>query len=80
MPVPKQRHTKSHRNRRRSHMALKTTKLASCKKCGQSVLPHRVCLNCGVYDGRQVIDVMAKLDKKAKKQKAKELSSKEHKH
>jgi len=37
-------------------------------------MPHRICLNCGSYAGREVIDVMAKLDKKEKKKKAKELA------
>lgn len=77
MPVPKQRHTKSRRNRRRSHHALKQTKLASCKKCGQPVLPHIACLNCGTYAGRQVIDVLAKLEKRDRKKKEKELVSQE---
>jgi len=37
------------------------------------MLPHKVCPNCGYYNGRMVVDVMAKLDKKEKKAKAKEL-------
>ena len=69
MPVPKQRHTKSKRNRRRSHHALKKQNIIACPNCGQPVLPHRLCGNCGFYKGRQVIDVLAKLEKKQKKEK-----------
>lgn len=75
MPTPKQRHTKSRRNRRRSHHALKQTKVIACPKCSQPVLPHRLCLNCGTYNGKEVIDVLAKLDKKERKQKEKEIAS-----
>ncbi len=35
-----------------------------------------MCPNCGYYAGRQVVDVLAKLDKKERKKREKEL----HKH
>lgn len=76
MPNPKQRHTKSRRNRRRSHLAMKKRKLFSCPKCGEPILAHHVCSFCGYYDGKEVIDVLAKLEKKERKKKEKEL--KEH--
>lgn len=74
--VVRMKHTKGKRNRVRSHHALKTRRLAVCSHCARPVLPHRVCTNCGYYAGRQVIDVLAKLDKKERKKKEKEL----HKH
>lgn len=77
MPVPKQRHTKSRRNRRRSHLALKKKNLSKCPKCGEPILSHRYCANCGYYKNREVIDVLAKLEKKEKKKKEKELIAKE---
>lgn len=77
MPVPKQRHTKSRRNRRRSHLALKKKNLSSCPKCGEPVLSHHYCPNCGFYKGREVVDVLAKLEKKERKKKEKELRKKE---
>ena len=72
MPVPKQRHTKSRRNKRRSHQALKALILSLCPKCGQPVLPHQVCFNCGTYAGFEVIDVLKKLTKKERKMAAAE--------
>jgi len=76
MPIPKQRHTQGRRNRRRSHLKLKKRTLAGCPKCGEPILPHHVCAFCGFYNGKEIIDVLAKLEKKEKKQKEKEL--KEH--
>lgn len=77
MPVPRQRHTKSHRNQTRSHHALKKMVLSSCSKCGQPVRPHQTCKNCGTYQGREVIDVMKKLTKREQKKRKKELEAQE---
>ena len=30
---------------------------ANCPSCGAACLPHRVCKACGMYDGKQVIQV-----------------------
>ncbi len=77
MPLPKQKHTKSRRNRRRSHLALKVLGLTKCLKCGQAILPHQACKNCGTYQGREVIDVMKKLTKREQKKRKKELQEQE---
>jgi len=77
MAVPKKRHTKSRRDRRRSHIKLKKMNLNLCPKCKEPVLPHRVCLSCGTYKGQEVIDVLAKLSKRERKKKEKELAQKE---
>ena len=77
MTVPKQRHTKSRRNKRRMHLFLKEPVLNSCPKCKKSVLPHTVCQNCGYYKGEEVIDVLKKLTKKERKKKEREMKMKE---
>ena len=71
------RHTKSKRNRVRSHHALKHVRFASCGHCGKPLRPHIMCKNCGYYAGRQVVDVLAKLDKKERKKREKELHTHE---
>ena len=77
MPVPKQRHTKSRRNKRRSHHALSEIRVLNCPKCNKIILPHTMCENCGTYKGREVVDVLARLDKKERKRKQKELAAEE---
>ena len=67
------RHTKSHRDKRRSHHGLKETALSACEKCGELKPSHAVCPNCGAYNKKPVLDVLKKLTKKQKKQKQKEL-------
>lgn len=76
MAVPKQKHTKSRRNKRRANIFLKSPTLTSCRKCGKPVLPHTACFNCGNYKGMEVIDVMKKLTKKERKAKEKEVAAK----
>ena len=76
MTVPKQKHTKSRRNKRRLHIFLKAAALTKCPKCGQPILPHTVCLNCGYYKGTEVIDVLKKLTKKERKKREKEMKEK----
>jgi large subunit ribosomal protein L32 len=58
--VIRMRHTRSHTANRRSHHALTAPNLAVCKNCGAQHRPHHMCLACGFYKGRVVIDLAAK--------------------
>jgi len=64
--TPKKRKSHSRTRMGRSHLALKRHHLASCPRCGESRLPHRVCLTCGTYATRgkewQPIDVEAEAE------------------
>ena len=40
-----------------------------CADCGHAKEKHVVCANCGKYKGREVINVAAKAEKKARKAK-----------
>ena len=77
MAVPKQHRSKSRQGQRRMHIYLKSSKTADCPKCGKTVLAYTVCQSCGYYKGREVINVLAKLDKKERKKKEKEMKAKE---
>ena len=58
--VIRMRHTRSHTANRRAHHALTAPELAVCKNCGAHHRPHHMCLDCGYYKGRVVIDLAAK--------------------
>ncbi|MGH6933413.1 MAG: 50S ribosomal protein L32 [Dongiaceae bacterium] len=59
MAVPKKKVSKSRRNMRRSHHALKSGTWIECSNCGEHKRPHHVCGSCGHYDGRQVAEAAA---------------------
>lgn len=69
--VIRMRHTRSHTANRRSHHALKAPNLGVCKNCGEMHRPHHMCLNCGFYNGRVVIDLLAKKKDRAARMQAK---------
>lgn len=55
MAVPKRKVSKARRDTRRSAVwKLNTPNLIACEKCGALHLPHRMCPECGYYNGRQV--------------------------
>ena len=55
MAVPKRRHSRTRRDKRRSHLALKPIAPTLCSHCKQPKIAHRVCPNCGFYAGVEVI-------------------------
>jgi len=71
MPNPKRRHSKARGRRRRTHWKAEGSALMKCPKCQAAKEPHRICLECGTYDGRSVIDFDSKRAKKAEKKKKK---------
>jgi large subunit ribosomal protein L32 len=59
MAVPKKRTSQARRNQRRAHQALGKLGLVACPNCGELHMPHRVCPECGYYNGRSVVAVEA---------------------
>jgi len=57
MALPKRKHSKGRRNRRRAHDALTPRDTMICPNCLEVKLPHRACGSCGYYNGRQVVDI-----------------------
>ncbi len=56
MAVPKRKHSKARRDKRRSNVwKLSMPALMKCSQCGAFKAPHRVCGTCGYYKGREVI-------------------------
>jgi large subunit ribosomal protein L32 len=56
MAHPKYKTSKSKRNMRRSHHALKPNGVSVCSNCNEIVQPHHACKACGHYAGRQVLE------------------------
>jgi len=57
MANPKRKISKSRRDKRRSHWALKNPQITLCPECEEPKLPHRVCMNCGFYRNEMVIEI-----------------------
>jgi len=71
------RHTRAHRDNRRSHHALTETPMSVCPKCKAPVRSHTLCMACGSYNGREVIDVLKKTKKTEDKKKRKAEANKQ---
>lgn len=57
MAVPKQRTSKTRRDKRRAHDAITAPNLVPCPHCQEMKLPHRVCPSCGMYKGKQIVEM-----------------------
>ncbi len=55
MPNPKRRHSKTRKNKRRSHDFLTASSLSECPNCHERKMPHQACPSCGYYKGRAVV-------------------------
>ena len=64
MAVPKGKVSKARRNSRKANWKISTPSIVECPHCHEYKTPHKVCKNCGYYDGVEV--------KAVKKEKAKE--------
>lgn len=54
-PLPKKKHSKKRRGDKRSHSAITPVKTVPCSQCNSAYIPHRVCPECGYYNGKEVI-------------------------
>ena len=60
MPNPKSRHTRARRDKRRANWKLELSGLSVCPQCQEPKLPHRVCMSCGSYNGKKILEVVEK--------------------
>lgn len=56
MAVPKGKTSKARKNKRRTHQKLEIPGMNICPNCGEYKLSHRVCENCGYYDGKAIVE------------------------
>jgi large subunit ribosomal protein L32 len=59
MAVPKRRTSHARQGKRRSHLHVKLRQNTYCNNCGNPILPHVVCWNCGYHNtqGREAAPV-----------------------
>lgn len=59
MAVQKRRQSSARRDSRRSQWmaSVKKPQVTRCPKCEAVKAPHRVCLECGYYDDKKVVEV-----------------------
>ena len=74
--VVRMRRNRSQTAKRRSHHALSSSTLATCD-CGALRLSHRACQECGKYNGRVVIDIVARAKRDARRDKRKQTELRE---
>ncbi|NMD38940.1 MAG: 50S ribosomal protein L32 [Christensenellaceae bacterium] len=60
MAVPKGKISKARKRSRRANWKLTRPGIVECSQCHEAKLAHRLCKNCGYYDGEQVIDLSDK--------------------
>ncbi|MEA1959253.1 MAG: 50S ribosomal protein L32 [Chloroflexota bacterium] len=60
MALPKHKTPKSKKGKRRSHDGLSLPDVDLCPQCHSPKRAHHVCLTCGVYGGREVVQVKSK--------------------
>jgi large subunit ribosomal protein L32 len=60
MANPKRRHSQARTSTRRAHDHLTALSLSECPNCHEKKLPHRACLKCGYYKGREVLAIKEK--------------------
>ena len=52
---PKNKSSKGRRDKRRANWKMSAPTLVKCSKCGELMMPHRVCKNCGSYNKKEII-------------------------
>jgi len=60
MANPTHRHTRARRDKRRASWKLSSPNIMLCPDCQEPKLPHRVCMSCGTYNGKKIIEVIEK--------------------
>ena len=70
------RRNRSQTAKRRSHHAISAVRVSHCD-CGALRVSHRACPNCGKYNGRVVIDIVARGKKEARRAKRRQAGLRE---
>ena len=56
---PKNKSSKARRDKRRANWKMTAPTLVKCSKCGELMVPHRVCKNCGSYNKKEIMQQLS---------------------
>ncbi|MBI1833290.1 MAG: 50S ribosomal protein L32 [Candidatus Andersenbacteria bacterium] len=70
MAVPKRRTSRTRRNNRRSHHGVTAIQLVKDPETGLPTLPHVANPTTGKYKGREVVNVLRKVERDQKRRQA----------
>jgi len=59
MALPKRRHSRARKGKRRANWKMDVPALSTCPHCKQPKRPHRVCPKCGYYGDEEIMVVKA---------------------
>ena len=62
MAVPFWRTSKNKKRLRLTNLIKEVGTLTKCPKCGATIQPHRACMKCGYYKGKEVVAVVEATD------------------
>jgi len=54
---PKKKHSKRRQRNKNANAAIKSPSIVICKQCSSYSQGHRICPDCGYYNGRQVTSI-----------------------
>ncbi len=74
--VVRMRVNRSKTAKRRSHHAIEGMRLAKCE-CGALRRPHHACPSCGKYNGKVIIDIVARTKREQRRAKRKQTELRE---
>jgi large subunit ribosomal protein L32 len=57
MANPTNKTSKARTGKRRTHKVLTAPNLSLCPQCHEPKMPHRACMGCGTYKGREVVAI-----------------------
>jgi large subunit ribosomal protein L32 len=60
MAVPKCKTSKARRNSRAANWKIESVGLVECPSCHELIQSHRVCPNCGSYNGKKAVEIKEK--------------------
>ncbi len=60
MANPTSRHSNSRTGKRRANWKISPVNVTLCPECQEPKLPHRICMSCGSYNGKKILEVIEK--------------------